>query len=44
MAPEVFGMFGLIEWLIFVFIGTNMTLAGACLLHRGVKKLDISDE
>lgn len=45
MTPGVFGMFSLIEWLIFGFIGANMALAGFCLLHHGVaRKLDAGDE
>ncbi len=44
MTAHVFGMFSLVEWLIIGFIGTNMALAGACLLQNGVKRLDLRRE
>lgn len=39
MEFNLFGMFSLVEWLIFAFIGMNMSIAATCLLERGVKRL-----
>ncbi len=39
---EILGLFSnasLVEWLIFGFIGANMTLSGVFLVQRGVKRL-----
>jgi len=30
-------MFTLVEWLIFAFIGANLTIAGVCVVQRGLK-------
>ncbi|GJL90840.1 hypothetical protein [Hyphococcus sp.] len=40
MSVGVFEMFSLVEWIIFGFIGANVTLASLCVLQRGVKKLE----
>jgi hypothetical protein len=40
MSIGVFEMFSLVEWIIFGFIGANMTLAGVCVLQHGVKRLE----
>ncbi len=39
MEYGIFEMFSVVEWIIFGFIGANMSLAGVCLLQRGMKRL-----
>lgn len=44
---EILGLFSnasLVEWLIFGFIGLNVTLSGAFLVQRGVKRLAGGEE
>ena len=31
---SIFGMFSLVEWVIFGFIGANLTVAASCVFHR----------
>jgi hypothetical protein len=35
---SIFGMFSLVEWVIFSFIGANLALAATCIFHRGGKR------
>ena len=39
MTIAAFEMFSLVEWIIFGFIGANMSIAATCVLHRGVKRI-----
>ena len=43
MSIGVFEMFSLVEWIIFGFIGANLTLAGVCVVQRGAKRLEASE-